>query len=653
MKRIISILLVIIMLSATLVGCAGGAGQDISTGEQTTETTGETTSDTTADTTADTSADTSGETSAETSGETSADTEGDVLPVGMIFDTVDNKRKTEHTIVYSLYTGTGTQSAVTVLTNAFEDNCRVNITARKENGYELLNPGMTGKKIVIGKLEKDPVAMEIYNSLNTTKSYIIKFVGDSLYIVGGSGEANLEAVEYFVATYLKKYITTKLFFEEGVIVENNAPAPVPNLTIAGNALDKYTIIHDGSAVGARFARELNTMLSEKTGRDTLLPIKNQKDFSGEYEILVGKTDRAESVAARADYDRPNVYYDVEVVGKKLVCMGEGWYTLGKIVEALGEHFNGMAGETPNLTGKVLSGDMIDEIDNSGMLTMAEGTDVRVLNYNLYGTTYDYDNLRLFSGDTERGEVIADIMLAYYPDVITTNELYLNTALIKAIKGQISDYYIHIDNSAYDEGFPFENSTAGGRGNPEQIFIKKDKFTVVDSGWRYTSEGNGEVVNFHGIHWAVLQTPENKKFIISVGHYADSNYIDTYAREQIAAIEMAQASSGSSETLPAVAAGDFFAGATGSVTYRYYIETCGFIDPQRIVSINRNLNSKGEPNINQATHHTFGQGEGDGTRIDFILHNDKFTPLKFKVLKSNELNYTSDHYPECVDLKLPD
>ena len=639
-KKILAVILAMITLLAafSLIGCSNEKSLD------STETPDITVSDTTEGST---------ETDAVTEEDTYEETtkEQVVLPGGVLFD----DRKTGHTIVYakgsSIYPDkTAVQEAVVALQNGLKKNCSIDMEAVGENNYAVANPNMTGNKVVVGCVEKDAVSVELYESLYTSSAYIIKFVNNSLYIVGKTGEATAAAVDYFVSTYLIRYYTYTLTLEEGVLFEKNAPPALEELTISSNPFEDYVIVHDGTAIGTKRAKELKTMLADRTGVELAVTAPTAEPT--ELEILVGKVDRPEVRSIRSDFDRPNVYYDVQVVGEKLVCVGEGWYTLGKIVTALGEYLDALNPDNCDLTGKLVSGDMINEIDTTDMLNRAEGTDVRVFNYNTYGTVYDYTQYALFSGEQERGEVIGDIMVAYYPDIITTNEFYVGKALYNAAMTQLSDYYYLLDTSEYDVGYPYQSITGNvGRGNPEQILIRKDSnLTVIDSGWRYFSETDGSVVDFHGVHWAVFQTEAGDKFIITVGHYGDSNTYNGYAREHYAAVEMAQQMSGSSEILPTVIAGDLFSNQGSGAAYKFLVNTCGFKDPQRIKEINRNITERGDVNINQATSHSFGQGRGDGTRIDFILHNEQFTPLKFKVLKSTELNYTSDHYPEVVDLK---
>jgi len=585
----------------------------------------ETESDTLADST---------ETESETESETETETEAETRPQ-IIRD---------YTIVYALYSGTGAQSGVEKLRSAISTHCKKDFLAQKENYYESQHPNMSGNKIVVGHIEKDPVAMQIYESLHTELSYIIKYVDGSLYIIGGCGEATETAVDYFIKTYVSKYkILTFDFFTNKFLIEKNELPIFKDMTIAGNPLENYVIVHDGSHVSKLYANEMRSVINRKTGKT--LPIKISTAGEYDYEILVGKTDRAESKSVVNGYDRHNVYYTAKTVGSSLVLMGEGWYSLKRLTAEFTAMFDTLDPSKCNLSGTILSGDVIKDIDAEGMLTRASKTDLRVLNFNIYGATYNFQDWTFFENNVERGEFVGDMLLAYAPDVITTNELYRNSGTLSGIMYQISDYYTLIE-SPYDDGYPFDNSTSGGLANPEQIFIKKScNFKVIDSGWRYLSEGGkGNPVTYHGIHWAVLQNTAGKKFIVSVGHYGESNSTDVYAREHKAAIDMAQASSGSKTALPVIAAGDFFSRVGSGKAYLYHTDTCKLIDPQRDASINVN------GSIKQATCHGFGKNADNGTRYDFILHSDKFKALKFKVLKSEELLYASDHYPVCVDLK---
>lgn len=631
MKKFLSIFLILIMILGVLVGCTDKVDEsDTENSDMQISDTEQTSEQTSAERTTDTESES---TKAQTSTETESETEA---------STTKPEPVEEYTIVYALYSGSAVQEAVQDLQAALKNYSKRDVPIQKENYYDSLNPGMSGKKIIVGQVEKDETSMEIYNSLYTSAGYSIRFVNDSVYIIGGGSDATAAAVEYFISNYIKRY--KNLVFEflgKEIIFERNEAPGFETLTIAGNPLSNYVIVHDGTSIGALYADQLSVIINENTGIE--LPVKSPLQEATEYEILVGKTDRPESVAARGEYDRPHVYYDLKVVGNKLVCMAEGWHTLKAIMQDIDAHFDTRDAAATDLFGDILSGNVLQTMDEEGMLERAPDTELRVLNYNIYGATYNYKEYTYFANNTERGEVVGDLLLAYFPDVITTNELYYNSDVYKAVMKHLGEYYDLVE-SEYDEGFPFENSTSGGRKNPEQIFIKKScNFEIVDSGWRYLSEKGG-TVTYHGIHWAVLKTPEGKQFIVSVGHYGESNSTDVYAREHQAAIAMAQEASGSADPLPVIASGDFFSHVETGRAYKHHTQDCGLIDPQRIEEINCNSV------ITQATCHEFGQTNIGGTRYDFVLHSDLFEPLKFKVLRSQELNYTSDHYPVCVDFK---
>ena len=103
--------------------------------------------------------------------------------------------------------------------------------------------------------------------------------------------------------------------------ETETEPPVSTLKINGTDISEYTIIHNGSKSAIACANELKAAITKAVG--CRLPVKSHTAKEGEREILVGKTNRAESAEVRGSYSRPNVYYDVKVIGTKLVIMGEG------------------------------------------------------------------------------------------------------------------------------------------------------------------------------------------------------------------------------------------------------------------------------------------------------------------------------------------
>jgi len=650
----LALAVITIFSSFSLYGC-NNSGSELPTpdagnavvtpNKETTKATEETTAATT-----ETEAVTTDTESVETSEDTESaesETEGETEPVVYKDITIFADGKTDLTIVTSKKATSAEFKAATDLKEAFSTKLDTKIEVKNESFFAALNGGkLEGHKIVVGALVDDEYSQELAEPLRDD-GYIITVKNGTLYIISGSDDSIGKAVQYFVDAYLKN-ASDEIFIEEGMQYEKYTTADIKNLKISGNEIWKYDIIFHDNLTTRTYAEKVQTMIADYTGYT--LPMHTDSTRAGEYEILVGDTTRTESISLSKSYASPNLYYDAKVVGKKLVLMGEGYHTLTKVMGDFENHLKNMTSANSNMTGSIVTGDVKSQLDNN-MLDKASGTEIRVLNFNVYGATYDFAAYTRFESNEQRGEMLADIMLAYNADIITTNELYVGHDVYRALYGLLSEHYIRI-NSEYDTGYPANDFTVVGN-NPEQIFIKKScNFKVIDSGWRYLSEvvksETGETiypVTYHGIHWAVLQNTAGKKFIVSVGHYGESNSTDKYAREHKSALDMAQSSSGSSAALPIIAAGDFFTHSNNNgAAYKYLTGTVGLSNPQKNSSINMNSNTS------HSTCHDFGVLSSSGAQYDYILYKG-FTPLKFKVLKCDELKYASDHYPVCVDLKL--
>ena len=184
-----------------------------------------------------------------------------------------------------------------------------------------------------------------------------------------------------------------------------------SISVAGADLSEYIIIHNGSKAASAAARELRAMISKAVG--CTLQVKNHTAKETEREILVGKTNRAESAEVRASFPRPNVYYDFRVVGEKLVVMGEGRATLEKLTEELASYFSTLKKAPTVLEGSIISGDILAEIDknNISMAERAEGTDLRVFHWNMAAPYLDPNVTTppvVYTDNVTRGEDIADM-----------------------------------------------------------------------------------------------------------------------------------------------------------------------------------------------------------------------------------------------------
>ena len=433
---------------------------------------------------------------------------------------------------------------------------------------------------------------------------------------------------------------------------------VLSISIAGADISEYVIIHNGSKAAAACANELKMIILDTLG--CRLSVKSDSAKESEREILVGKTNRTESAEVRADFARPNVYYEVRVVGEKLVIMGEGRSTLDKLTEELTSYFSSLAPAPTALEGTLISDNVITEADSSGinMIERAEGTDLRVFHWNMAAPYLDPNVTTppvVYTDNVTRGEDIADMILQFLPDIITTNEFYAshngNTVFFDAVMGELGEYYVCLD-SPYDKGKPEAGADAiSGKTINSNIIYRKDiGLEVVSSAWRYSTQKTNTssknpmgFIYYHGSHTAVFSY-KGQNFILSTAHYADSRSSSQWAKEQLAAI--ADAQSAFSSPLPVILTGDLYTGRTQSSpdsAYKYLVAN-GYVDSQQSAPLNGNQNKS------HGTFHKIGTRETNRISEDFVWCKGELQPLAFKVLVNKISDDASDHYPVMADIK---
>ena len=654
--KFLALILSVLMLASFVSACNNGGNsketessnieENIITSEaiDTVESTDAKESDSTTSDTESSDADATESTATDTESTTtdteSAETEGDPNKPKEIYTVVENS-KTEYSIVIPDTNPQAFTDAANVFRASFLEEFSNSITMIKESTYKTLHGGtMDGKKIVIGTLKNDSVSQSIYNALGDN-SFIIKAVNGSVYISGNTLEATLRAVEFFIQTYMLTDHKGTLKFEEGVIYETDAAFPIGSLTIGSNPISKYSIIYYDSHYGKLAAQNIQAAISELAG--ITLPVKADTEAVGQYEILVGKTNRNESKSVRAKYDRPNVYYDIAEKNGKLVVMAEGFSTLEVVTENLIKYFKTLDNDH-NIVGSAVSGDIIlsDNANNKNegnMLTRAANTEVRIMAWNMGGPgTY---------GKIDLAEKLADTILKNLPDVFGTNEFYdppkgAYRTTFDAVLREISEYYYEIES---DNDFPTDerlDTFVSQRGpRPQKIFIRKDAgIKVIAAGWRYTEYQKD--VNYRSFPWAVLETKEGNKFIYTVSHYTDMTKDTAAAIEQLEAVKYAQEQSGCEETLPAILSGDIWM-ARGKGSYKYFTDA-GYLEAQLEAAVNDNNN------VNHGTFHDYGVLQTNRSATDRIMYSAGMIPLKFKVITSVEATDSSDHFPIICDFK---
>ena len=439
-------------------------------------------------------------------------------------------------------------------------------------------------------------------------------------------------------------------------LEETTP-PEPGLYIVGNDISSYVIIHDGTKAAAEFAGDLKLMIYNACG--SRLNVKKHTADKSEFEILIGKTNRAESREVRSAYSRPNVYYDVKVVGNKLVVMGEGRSTITALKTELGTLIEGGAENAVDFANSPISGNILGKANKYSMLERAEGTDLRVFHWN-FAAPYLDPNVTsgpiVYKDNVTRGEDMADMILQFLPDIITTNEFYAshngNTTFFDAVMSQLGEYYVCLD-SPYDKDKPEAGADVikGKTINSNIIYRKDIGLEVISSSWRYSTQKTNTsssnpmgFIYYHGSHTAIFSY-KGSEFILSTAHYADSRSSNQWAREQLAAIADAKAAYG--KDLPVILTGDLYTSYNQSSAdsgYKYLVAQ-GYRDAQQTADFVANAEAV------HGTFHAIGERQTNRISEDFVWYTDSIRALCFKVVANRVSDDASDHYPVMADLTL--
>ena len=579
---------------------------------------------------------------------------GDGIDIELISD-----GETDFTIVISDLATEPEANAALAVKNAFKDRLGIDIDIKNETEFRLLDNGEDEKsgKIAIGVLTEDYTSVSLEKPLRDGE-YILKVFDGSLYIVGGTDAATVSGTTYFINNYIKED-TESIFLKSGVVHKKITSASIGNMTVASSEIWKYRIVYYDNAVTKECAFKIRDTIASLVGYT--LPICTDAEEPVLYEILVGKTNRTESIARREKYNRPNVYYDIETVGKKLVIMGEGYKTLNTVTELFAGHLSTVGGFGAAFDGSVKSGSVIDITDSElgvNMITRADKTDIRVMHWNM-AAPYLNAETKVYTDNKLRGEVMADAILQVYPDIFTTNEFYKShngdTTLYDAVMGELSEYY-NILESPYEQDRPEEGADVldGKTVNSNILYRNNIGFTVLDSGWRYSSERTDATetnpegwIYYHGSHTAVFKTYYGDRFVVSVAHYADSRDSSQWAQEHLAAVNEAIERNALASDVRVILTGDMYTSYSSESDesgYKY-ITADGYVDSQREAELNAN------DNVLHGTFHDIGVRQTDRISEDFIWTKNALKALKFKVLTFREVEDTSDHYPVVADLKL--
>lgn len=425
-------------------------------------------------------------------------------------------------------------------------------------------------------------------------------------------------------------------------VETTEPAPTGLTVIAADGSTSFKVIRDENAnnviveLAVDLFNTLNDTYNAKVGLSDDWVRKTDEDgtvTTEDYEILVGDTNRKESVLAKEQLGDND--YIICVMGNKVVIQGKSVFSVKYAVEQFVAKYVTKAGEVlvmdPN---EVIAG-----MGSSQGISLTEGADLRVMTFNVLGSGQE---------PKKRYPYIQETILTYMPDVVGFQECN-------------ADQHANVINKLKDNYTLALRTHADGTLNYTPIIYLTDKYTQVDAGieWldsRYTG------TNTKSISWVVLKSKETGKTFAVVNMHAavistDYKGFETMpaaerntlvnewrvdnVRQMLEVRDNIQAKHG---TIAVMFTGDF----------NFNSDSAAYSATKKAGLTEAEVSATGKKTTGYASYSgTAGKAPGSGKTIDHIFYDpDEVTALRHHIARDEVYEYSaSDHCAVWADVMI--
>lgn len=519
----------------------------------------------------------------------------------------------------------------------------VELAARIKAAYGVTIPVMsdfgrqvkksTGPAIYVGITEEAGCAE--YAAGLLSKDYLCAGDGTNLYLIGGTDEATVDAVDYFLNKYVEKPQGSDLIWSgpDYVHKKNYAYA---SLTVNGRPISDYRIVY---AHGSDFYKEDAEALQAQLCALCGIELKLASDVSApsDYEILVGSTTREESKRAAAALGDGLTNYNkwsLSLDGTRLVLASHGIRSAEFAVTALTDALKNHAGKQTGLSSDLCDFLGTDDLTKNVHADRDAAADLRIMDANIMLTN------EASTATDKRGELFCDIAKTFAPDVICFNEFYYDIAA--SVTRGLSDEYVFLTPDFEDifhgdyTGYTNDLAKLQAHVCAEIFAYRKDAgLTVKASGFRYTTEKWW----VHAIAWVLFERADGRTFIAMGNHYG-AQEVGNFGTETVACINELR---GKYPGVPILVTGDLYAWA-GDPPYNTIL-AAGFEDTyadrtKRVVNLRGSAHSLGTTMT------------GTDSPIDHILVSKGVVTLKHHLIADKYSMWSSDHFPLYADVTLP-
>lgn len=235
--------------------------------------------------------------------------------------------ESSYTVIYSdSSTATAEKGAATKLRDAINEATGVKLKLETDWAPE------SSTEIIVGTTKRK--ASENALTLIREKDFIISYAAGQVVVTGGNSAATARAVDYFIENYINKDKKKVTVFEDNDYI-GTYDYMLGNLSVSGVALSEYTIVYpDGADKNDKITYYIAVNLYDYIYNNSGVKLKmvSDKTAATEHEILVGKTNRAQSKAVENTELAADEYLLFQN-GGKIVMMGNS-YMLGGAASAL-------------------------------------------------------------------------------------------------------------------------------------------------------------------------------------------------------------------------------------------------------------------------------------------------------------------------------
>lgn len=369
---------------------------------------------------------------------------------------------------------------------------------------------------------------------------------------------------------------------------NNMP------TLGGIPLSSYTIVYPKDSINSA-AYTLQAQFAQRYG--DILPVVSDGAAETQYEILMGKTNRAlsQSVYSGSSAPKSMQYYYTAADGKILLASG-GLFSLAQAVEGMcSSFFRGADTRIELLVEKAPIDLMTGEIK-------ACTADYRFMSYNILVEYEGWGSGGIIPPEVEiRKEITSELILRYKPDVAALEEVFetWHTQLPELI----------------DDEYGFVGVTRkDGSTNRTVLIYNKSRVKVVDAG--YVDIEAKATTNKRVVVWAVFEDLKTaERFSVFGTHLSVTSETDRVKEAEL------------------------IADTVKTVTQKYPVPTVVMGD----------MNSTADA-VNKLLS-LCGLTKGAQSGVDHILYDTNRVNFVYKeIIGGNFAPNASDHRPVILDLQ---